>query len=64
MRILRIMTENTSQIMMKIANKEYCCINANEMGMKYVSFSLSLSISNICIIIDTYKKNMNICVDF
>ena len=58
------MTENASQIMMKITNKEYCCINANEMGMKYVTFSLTLSLSNIRIVIDTYKKNMNIFVDF
>ena len=38
------MTENTSQIMMKITNKEYCCINANEMGMKYDPFSFTLSL--------------------
>ena len=38
------MTENASQIMMKITNKEYCCINENEMGMKYDPFSLTLSL--------------------
>ena len=38
------MTENASQIMMKITNKEYCCINANEMGMKYDPFSLTMSL--------------------
>ena len=38
------MTENDLQIVMKITNKEYCCINANKMGMKYDPFSLTLSL--------------------
>ena len=32
------------QIMKKITNKEYCSVNSNEMGIKYVPFSLTLSL--------------------
>ena len=34
------------------------------MGMKYDPFSLTLSLKNICVIIDTYQKNTNIFVYF
>ena len=50
--------------MMKITNKEYCCIDANQMGMKFDPFSLTLGLKSIWIIIDTYKKNINIFVNF
>ena len=38
------MVKNGSEIMMKIADKEFCSINANEMGMNYDPFSLTLSL--------------------
>ena len=52
------------QIMKKITNKEYCSVNSNGMGIKYDPFSLTLSLENKCIIIDTYNKNIKIFVDF